>query len=181
MEKLSGVEPIWASIEQAKRMTSFGRTTLYKLIREGAIESAKVGKRRVVSIPSIKKLGTKLDDLPKQAAAKDDARPILKDGLYQQALETAVREILEKEYFPQMREGRNKTSTGNYKMISIPEHRLVAERALGKELPPGAVVHHVNLNKSDNRPCNLVVCPDQAYHRLIHGRQNAYNYYGTEP
>ena len=181
MKKLSGVEPIWVSIEEAKRMTSFSRTTLYKLIGEGTIDSAKIGKRRVVSTLSIKKLGTKLDDLPKQAAAKDDARPILKEGFYQQAIETAVREILEKEYFPHMREGRNPTSTGKYKMISIPEHRLVAERALGKELPPGAVVHHINQNRGDNRPCNLVVCPDQAYHRLIHGRQNAYNYYGTEP
>jgi len=53
------------------------------------------------------------------------------------------------------------------------EHILVAEKALGKRLPTGAVVHHVDENKSNNVPANLVVCPDEAYHRLIHRRMDA--------
>lgn len=52
----------------------------------------------------------------------------------------------------------------------VAQHILVAERALGKPLPAGAVVHHVNEIKSDNRNANLVICHDNAYHKLLHFR-----------
>lgn len=52
-------------------------------------------------------------------------------------------------------------------------HVLVAEAALGKRLPRGAVVHHVNEDPADNRGANLVICPDNAYHALIHQRTRA--------
>jgi len=58
------------------------------------------------------------------------------------------------------------------------QHRLVVEKALGKPLPKGAVIHHLNGNKADNRPCNLVVCPNEAYHNLLHSRQRRFNYEG---
>ena len=53
----------------------------------------------------------------------------------------------------------------------IGEHVLVAERALGRSLPHGAVVHHVDGTRDNNEPRNLVVCPNQSYHLLLHARQ----------
>lgn len=67
-------------------------------------------------------------------------------------------------------------STGGYINITvngerIGEHVHLAEKALGRKLPPGAQVHHMNEKPWDNHtPFNLVICPDQSYHQLLHKR-----------
>lgn len=49
-------------------------------------------------------------------------------------------------------------------------YRTIAARALGRALPEGAEVHHLNGDHNDNRPCNLVICQDAEYHDLLHRR-----------
>lgn len=53
------------------------------------------------------------------------------------------------------------------------EHILVAEKALGRFLPLGSPVHHVDGDRTNNAPSNLVVCEDAAYHNLLHRRMRA--------
>lgn len=52
------------------------------------------------------------------------------------------------------------------------QHRLIAERVIGRKLRAVEVVHHINGNKQDNRNENLLVCTN-SYHRLIHTRMDA--------
>jgi biotin operon repressor len=50
----------------------------------------------------------------------------------------------------------------------VTEHRLVAEKALGRKIKHGERIHHINLRKRDNRIENLAVLPSQAMHRMVH-------------
>lgn len=52
----------------------------------------------------------------------------------------------------------------------MPEHRLIASEQLGRALLPGEVVHHINGDKSDNRPGNLQVV-SQSEHIKLHLRE----------
>lgn len=48
------------------------------------------------------------------------------------------------------------------------KHRLVAESVLGRPLTTEEVVHHIDNDKQNYDPSNLVVFPSQAYHARCH-------------
>jgi hypothetical protein len=81
------------------------------------------------------------------------------------------------------RGGKNINSKGYVEIYQnkksyILEHIFIAEKALGKPLPPKAVVHHVDENKTNNFPNNLVICQNNIYHKLLHKRLRALNICG---
>jgi HNH endonuclease len=63
---------------------------------------------------------------------------------------------------------------------TISNHRLIAEQVLGKALPPGAEIHHIDGNKQNNDPSNLVVCKSRAHHMQLHARARALAACGDE-
>lgn len=77
--------------------------------------------------------------------------------------------------------GRLMTATGYWQVWSpghprarkgyVYEHILIAEKAVGRFLPVTVDIHHFNEVRSDNTNSNLVVCPNHAYHRLLHARK----------
>lgn len=69
--------------------------------------------------------------------------------------------------------GGNCSNTGGYLFMSVNgntvlRHRVVAVEALGRELLPGEAVHHIDRNRQNNEPKNLMLFPGASAHAKYH-------------
>jgi len=101
--------------------------------------------------------GQKLSDFHRKQiskAKKGSKNPAWKGG-----------RIINAGYFYLHRPDHPFSDNGGYTL----EHRLIAEKSLGRFLKPGEVVHHINQVTTDNRKENLLICT-RGYHNSLHWR-----------
>ena len=55
------METLFVSINETGKALSLGRTSVYKLIDEGKLDSIKMGRRRLVTVASIRRLAEEQD------------------------------------------------------------------------------------------------------------------------
>lgn len=53
----------------------------------------------------------------------------------------------------------------------LAEHVMVAEKALGRRLKKGELVHHIDGDGQNNQNSNLLIC-STGYHTRLHGRMS---------
>ncbi len=75
-------------------------------------------------------------------------------------------------YFPQHPYATNK----GY----VAEHRLVMEVTIGRFLLPVESVHHIDGNKENNSPENLMLMASESEHRKLHAKYRTFNSKGFD-
>lgn len=80
--------------------------------------------------------------------------------------------------------GKGHLTTHGYRAMSkngkqVYEHTIKAEKVLGKKLPDGAVIHHIDGNGTNNCSNNFVICNSNSYHLFLHARKRAYDFCGN--
>lgn len=65
-------EPFLISIDETQKMIGVGRTKVYQLMDDRELESVKIGDRRLITMPSIKKMIERLLEDPAAAPLPAD-------------------------------------------------------------------------------------------------------------
>jgi hypothetical protein len=68
-----------------------------------------------------------------------------------------------------LKPGHPRTGTRGY----VYEHVLVMEAKIGRYLEPQEVVHHIDGDKANNAPQNLLLCKDHIDHMKVHAEAKA--------
>jgi len=55
-------------------------------------------------------------------------------------------------------------------------HRYVVEKFIGRKLKPKEVVHHLDFDRSNNHPSNLMIFKNQNAHALWHNKVKKFSY-----
>jgi excisionase family DNA binding protein len=50
------MDPLLISVQEAARMLSIGRTSIYQLMNSGELETMKLGRRRLITIESLRRV-----------------------------------------------------------------------------------------------------------------------------
>jgi excisionase family DNA binding protein len=56
------MEPLLVTVREGLRLTGLGNTKFYELVKDGTIETVKVGRRTLPTYASLKKLATPTED-----------------------------------------------------------------------------------------------------------------------
>lgn len=74
----------------------------------------------------------------------------------------------------QMKKLRPCPKDNYHRLFGEREHRVVMEKKLGRPLKPGEVVHHIDGDKHNNAPENLMVFASQTEHATWHEKNDGF-------
>jgi excisionase family DNA binding protein len=70
----TGIEPEWITYDEAQRLTSLGRTTLWRICSSGAVKTARVGRATRINLESLKDYMERQSTQPKLPGFEDTLR-----------------------------------------------------------------------------------------------------------